>query len=599
MSGGAFLLTRDDLLASGVEGMLSRADEPECFAYYSVFLAAERLLTSAADAKQLALVNLLVRVTGMHLDVQETSEPFLPNFVGPNGRTAIPGDLDDSELLFLEEIINDISDAELRARIADVLWVRKRDHKMARLAIESYLASATRLEDPAEWPPCEKRIRRALQLAARLGRANREPFDAVVAHIEGLIGRLDGNDPLFLSSCLMEMLQAHKVGDASVYAPLAEKAALRAEGIGRWDLARQHWMVKARWHAQAPRDEDSYRAAQIRVAETYVGEGEAALLRTPPSFMVAAHFYELSIEAFRAVGHSSARIDEIHKIMLGYQKQALGEFKLASVEIDAKKLQEQSIARVTGKGLNDALLALAQVSAPPSAGELRATVIALGQHSVLQHLMPSTLVNVQGKTVAARGALVSGDTDAAEVAMLFEMHQYAAKLRSAYVGAVIEPARYQITLEHDFGITDLLPFTAHNPFICPGHEMTAATGLAAGLRGDFVTAGHLLAIQMETSIRHVIASRGVPTSTVNDGIQMEIELGALLRLPMALEVFGEDRIFELKGLLVEQAGSNLRNLVAHGLVEHQAFFSNDFSYLWWSFLQLCSVPYFGRRDAAG
>jgi hypothetical protein len=165
--------------------------------------------------------------------------------------------------------------------------------------------------------------------------------------------------------------------------------------------------------------------------------------------------------------------------MLAYQKQALGEFKLASVEIDAKKLQEQSIARVTGKGLNEALLALAQVSAPPSVGQLRAAVIDLGRHSVLQHRMPSTLVNVQGKTVAARGALVSEDTDAAEVAMLFEMYQYAAKLRSTYVGAVIEPARDQITLEHDFGITDLLPFTTHNPFICPGHEMTAATGLAA------------------------------------------------------------------------------------------------------------------------
>jgi len=217
MNSDPFLLTRDDLLASGIEGMLNQADEPTCLAYYTVFLAAEKLPTSAADAKQRALVNLLARVTGMRLNVQETSEPFLPNFVGPNSRTPIPGDFNDAELLFLSEIINDVPDAELRARIADVLWVRKRDHKMARLAIESYLVSATRLEDPVEWPPCEERIRRALQLVAKLGRANREPFDAVVAHIEGLIGRLNGNDPLFLSSCLMEMLQAHKVGDASVY----------------------------------------------------------------------------------------------------------------------------------------------------------------------------------------------------------------------------------------------------------------------------------------------------------------------------------------------------------------------------------------------
>jgi len=416
----------------------------------------------------------------------------------------------------------------------------------------------------------------------------------VIAHIEALTQRLDGADPFYLSSCLMEMLQTHKVGDPAMYAPLAEKGALAAQAAGRWDLARHNWIAKAGWYVRASSDEAALRETQIRIAETYVGEGEAALKRQTPSYLAAAHFYELAIEAFRSVGQAADRVTELHKILLDYQKKSLSEFKLVSQELNVKELQDQSIARVSGKSFNDALFALARVSQPPSVAQIMNAVISIGKNSIFQNVMPSTLVNGEGKTVAARAALLSEDGNDADAALRYEMYQYAARLRSTYVPAVIEPARYQITLEHDFGVRDLVPFTTHNPFIRPGHEVTAATGLAAGLRGDFVTAGHLLAIQMEVSIRHVIASHGVPTSTLVNGIQSEIELGALLRLPKALEVFGEDRVFELKGLLVEKAGSNLRNLVAHGLVEHDAFFTNDFSYLWWSFLQLCCIPYFGR-----
>ena len=470
---------------------------------------------------------------------------------------------------------------------------------MARLAIDAYLAAATKLEDPEKWPPCATRLQRALQLSASLGRANLESFDKVVGHIENLLQRLDGNDPLFLSARLMEMLQEYKTGDATIYAPLAEKAAVRAEGIGNWHLARSYWTVKARWHAQNAHGDSDHRAAQIRIAESYVGEGEAALLRTPPSYMVAAHFYEQAIQAYRAVGRSSARIEELHRVLLEYQKKSMGEFKRISSELNIKEEQDKSIARVTGKSFNDALLALASVTGPPTINGIREAVKTSAQHSILRHLMPATLVNEQGKIVAARPGLSFGNSDDTESAMNFEMYQYAKQLRRTYAQAVIEPARYQITREHDFRINDLLPFSVNNPFVRPGHEMTVATGLSAGLRGDFVIAGHVLALQFETSIRHVLSSRGIPTSTVDqDGIQQEIDLAALLRLPQAVEIFGEDRLYELKGLLVEKAGSNLRNLVAHGLIEHQAFLSTDFSYLWWLFLHLCCIPYFGALASA-
>lgn len=52
-------------------------------------------------------------------------------------------------------------------------------------------------------------------------------------------------------------------------------------------------------------------------------------------------------------------------------------------------------------------------------------------------------------------------------------------------------------------------------------------------------------------------------------------------------LFGEDTAFDLRGLLVERFGSNLRNEEAHGLMNYVAFFSPQVSYVWWLTLRLC------------
>jgi len=43
-------------------------------------------------------------------------------------------------------------------------------------------------------------------------------------------------------------------------------------------------------------------------------------------------------------------------------------------------------------------------------------------------------------------------------------------------------------------------------------------------------------------------------------------------------------------LLIERSGSNLRNRMAHGLINDSEFNSPIMSYLWWVTLRLCCLP---------
>lgn len=211
--------------------------------------------------------------------------------------------------------------------------------------------------------------------------------------------------------------------------------------------------------------------------------------------------------------------------------------------------------------------------------------------AVYRRIFAGLLVNEQGKTVAHRPSLLADDPAEVEAAVRTEMLQQATLRQDNHARLVIDPARCQILLEHDVRPRDFFPLVADNPFVPQGREAIYATGLHAGLTGDLLVAVHLLIPQLEHSIRHVLAGRGVITSGLDArGIQDERNLNTLLYLPAMRPIFGDDITLDLQGLLVERHGSNLRNRLAHGLLHHDEFFSPRVLYLWWLTLRLCAWP---------
>jgi hypothetical protein len=185
------------------------------------------------------------------------------------------------------------------------------------------------------------------------------------------------------------------------------------------------------------------------------------------------------------------------------------------------------------------------------------------------------------------------------------MLQQALLIRVTRTNGHVAPAVRQILLEHSIRLSDWEPIVRDNFFIPVGREQIFARGLHAGLTGDLLVASHLLIPQLENSFRAILASRGVLTSKLDQGIEREMYLHELLPMPEFKAVFGEDLTFELRGLLVEQTSSNLRHGLSHALFDHDVFYSTEVLYLWWLILWLCFVqalqassPDDGRSDTA-
>lgn len=212
---------------------------------------------------------------------------------------------------------------------------------------------------------------------------------------------------------------------------------------------------------------------------------------------------------------------------------------------------------------------------------------------VASHFFPTVFLNEKGKVTARQSAsILSNNPEEVEQATYFEMCKMATSYaQSLTAQAYIEPARYQINLEHSVPINDILSIVSHSPFIPPGREYLFAKGLYAGLIGDFITSIHVLIPQIENSIRYIMWQRGIIPSGLDDnGIQNEHNLNSTLYRPEITYIFDESTLFDLKCLLVERAGSNLRNLMAHGLIDDVYFNSPLMSYVWWLTLRLCLIP---------
>jgi hypothetical protein len=106
---------------------------------------------------------------------------------------------------------------------------------------------------------------------------------------------------------------------------------------------------------------------------------------------------------------------------------------------------------------------------------------------------------------------------------------------------------------------------------------------------------HLLIPQVEASLRLVLQQYGVVTSTLEqDGTQKERDLNQLLWMPEVEQIFGLGEVFDLRGILIERFGFNMRNESAHGLMPEAGFFLPAAPYLWWLMLRLCWI---GKRMA--
>ena len=545
------------------EEAVDSAYAKKCSAYFESFRDKITETAERGDEQQQNVFTVMWAATSLHLNnPSDESNPFCPIATGTGFRFAEVDDFTDEHLEVFGKLISRIKDPELRARIADIVWVRNRSHKVAEQAVGAYLESAGRLEDTdVPEPPCIDRIKRAVTLAVLHGRKT-QMFKQVIAHIEDTLERHKENDPSYLSAELMNILLEKKVGDGATYAQLAERHAIAAGSDEDWYKPKTYLELQARWLERA-KDNTGSRAAHFRVAEQYEHAARDLANRARPDYLTAAELLKSAIQAYQRIGGEEERIEKLHRELLEYQRKGTGQMGRVSAEIPIDDLSASAINAVKEKPKSEAFRALALIDDPSYLGFLRQHVEQEKEDFPLLHILPWIQQDASGRTLGSVPSSLSDSAEDKAAATHSHLLRHASQMRSLMVQARIEPARRQIHQEHSMCEQDFAPFVADNPFVPEGRETQYVRGLHAGLEGDFEIAVPLLIPEVENSIRHVLSLRGVVTSGLDSkGIQRVYGLGKLLHRPELKKILGNDIAFDLQGLLVKSetgVGDNLRN----------------------------------------
>ena len=498
---------------------------------------------------------------------------------------SIIDNFNESDLDIFDEIYEKINSFEVKSRLADILWIKRKKPQYAYNAIQSYLEQARISEDFEHWVSTANRIERALKISSLFKRSDISYFNDVIKYIENLLEKIDGNDPLYLSLKLMQFLLDYRQGDSHRYYSLSKKIANKALTAKQYNKAQEHYKQCTSW-AKLVADSQLIDQSYEELCESYVVQ---AIDTSEESALKAAHWMKLAVETHKNIAGKKDRKDYLYKLLREYQTKSLDELKPFEIPIDVSAQIPTTLSILNGKNLFDSLFALAyQIIEPPNYKKIEEQAKEFIKNTPLLHIMGGKHIDSEGKIVANTPSSMSSDETAgskviwsASIRLVGFEHLYIVK-------GVIEPAREYICQNLYVTEADFYNLCTNNPFIKEGQEYLYAKGLYSGLIGELIVSAQFLVPLLENSLRHVLSEFGVIVSSLNNyGVQEEIRLNSILDNPKTTEIFGEDLINDLKMLLIERRYGNLRNNIAHGLATINHYYTYQVIYLWWIILRLC------------
>ena len=602
------VLTSEDFAGCGWKEVLAgsgREDHPSMYsAMYSAFSDAAKQSINQDRQAHGKVLSLLSDACSLMLSSDSTNEPFKP-FVdfraSGGGRSILPDDLSETDVAFFAEIVETVDDPWLKSRLADLVWLLQspRKVKFALAAIDSYRTIPLDIET---WLHGGDRCwQRAIDLARllRAGAGERlAEMEASIIKAFTSVTREDG----FLGSWLADLLKSNALGGdhSTKITTKIESLAREFEGEGELRKAREYFQASAHWFKESGDDEKSTEMT-VEVAETWVKEAVARLSSDQPSHMVAASFYENAIQTYRTIPRSERathrvdeRIAELKRSLNESGEKSLDEMGVISIPgQDISQIVENARNAVRGKGLEEALKAFVNLSRT-NAKKLRESTIKNLEHFIAHRLFPTTFMNRDGRVAAKMPSMSSSPipSDGDEMVIRSKMvENYCIHVSLAVCGR-IWPAQEILLLEHRLREADFVNLARQSPIVPIGRELLFGKALFAGYDRDFVTAIHILVPQIEHMVRCHLKQAGVQTTNIDsNGIENENGLSSLMDLPQTEKIFGEDLSFEIRALFCDSFGPNLRNELAHGLLDDRAFYSANAIYAWWLGLKLVFIPF--------
>ncbi|WMY75744.1 DUF4209 domain-containing protein [Buttiauxella selenatireducens] len=566
-----------DYIANIVNG--TKMDGYSCFELIKNF--SNNYRSSCKD-----VIDLLVNIVNAKIDIKKRNSPYRDL----STNKIFSDILSDKDLEVIKELAPKIIYSPLRGRLYDFLWLYKkgRDRNYALEAIKSY--SSLTIEDN-NWHTCVSNcFQRALQLSFI------HPENEFCKEVEDKI-----------MSCFMS------TANSFLFVEMA--SLITSTGLKKdiYELINKR-MRKGIYYFLNKNDYTSANRCLIILNERYkteinAGNGDhkcqlvniaqaRALTDEGNQYdgLIAIGCYQNALKHYK---HSKLYIRAMFRVdeeIIGLKRKIRTQGKHASESMVIIKTEPVNISEEVKKAIEhvsdkpDVMTAIVHFCFLKQGFDKSVMIqntLDLIKNHPLQNLFSQTVIDSDGRVVGGSDGIDVGSADVAEIEnIIVPLSQGFAQEVSYNVSAYILPALYKLTDDHyiDYGMVKEI--CEKCGFISPNKTELFSQALQFGFEGNYSVSVHLLAPLVEDTIRKILYDQGDYTAIIdNNSKSTEVSINTLLSKNTAQEVFDCNFLFELKMLLTNHVGSNIRNSVAHGLLDDNTSQGYDVVYLWWRILR--------------
>ena len=565
---------------------LSNEEKNSLFRIHSIL---KNIATNETNTKLRKSLFLLSNICSPMIDLESRNDPFQPFMTWGNKRSFLPIDLTDEEILYLSSILDEDLPPILKARIADILWtyLKPKNKKYSEIAIENYISMDVFKDffQPDIYVFWEKAAMLAKQaknnsliekIKSKLLEEIENPSTNWDFHLLTIIEIFDNTD--------LDKERNHK---------LAEKLLEKQKEFNhkqQFHIVEKYLELAVKLFKKSGNTEDSYKSLAL-LSQAIENHGD---YRKNESAIVANSFYKLAFQRYREIPNSyrstlqiDQKLDTVQEKITQSGLLITDELKLISTkEIDISDLQEHCAKHVKGKQTAfESLLYFSSVSSCNFKSIWKSTENNINNFPT-SSLFGATSVSPDGRKISSIPPLALDGNNRDEVILQKAIKNFGIHMHLAVEGCIL-PALNQIQKEYLFPKEFLIQLCKLSAIVPEKREILVANALYQGFEGDFGSAIHLLAPQVENMIRQRLKQNGlVTTHTAQKDIENEIGLSSLVNLDGAREILGDDLWFELQAVFTDSLSANLRNEVGHGLLDDETSNSLYSVYAWWMVLRL-------------
>lgn len=518
------------------------------------------------DESDRLLFDLLKNISSLGTEIHNSGITFHPMFVMADGRrTFAVEDITDDDYEMLKAIDFERLPLVLRSRVADILWIQKKDFTAAQIAAEAY------------WELCQlwyangdnfgtlNTVQRAVCISVQTNQTSL--YSRICTWFEAFLIHRATREDCFISLRIMELFAEQKNSNITAFLPVLDN--MISSNRDNILMVEQAYKLKT-YCLNKLKDKEGATSNNLSLAQYYVDFAEKMVEDNIHDAMRAADFFKKAVFLYRNNG-ASVQAENTQKRLIEIQKEIPKNMVPVSTELEIKDILDNIKVNMEGLTFEESIIRLTQMIVFDHKESIKNRVIEELKKFPLTHLFSKNLINANGQTILTLPPLDMKDPE--KDPKLLELHMYQNALKrqqiegNIWIKNTLSLIKDKFTIENsmiDFLIKD-------NPIIPEGRERIFQKAIYMFLRGEFYEAIHILAPQTENLFRNIAVEVGGLTVTLeNDGSSMEKVLSSIFSLPEMLESYDNDILFTFRGLLNEKAGANIRNEVAHGIIEEAA-----------------------------